>query len=330
VDVLLQQPVAFARVADQLAYAEPNLTVRFHTELISVNANREAIESVELICRGCRETVVAKAFIDTTGDALLAGMAGVACERAPTLQRPAFIFSLGGVNTAELRGDGRLGLARQLVSGVRAGALPAGVLGTQFRPSGQPGQVFVTVDLDDPQGSPEFDPLSAESLGSMEVYGRELAHRLLHYVCYSATGFHDAYIAAFPTRVGIRESRRVQGDIRIEAADILNGATFPDCVSLSTWPIELREQATGPRLEFPKENRPCQVPLRALRVRGVRNLFAAGRCISSSHRAQAALRVVATCMGTGEAAGFAGALLAGGGDCSASAIEAAREKLAKS
>lgn len=330
VDVLLQQPIAFAWVADQLAQAERNLTVRFHTELISADANGDGIESVGLICRGRRETVWAKAFVDATGDALLTEMAGGGCEQAATLQRPAFIFSLCGVATAAMDGDGRLGLARRLATAVGEGALPKGVLGAHFRPSGESrqGEVFVTVDLDNPPGHPEFDPASPESLAAMEFYGRELAHALALFLRRSAGGFESAYLAAFPTRAGVRESRRIQGEIRIEAADILEGATFPDAVSLSAWPIEMREQATGPRLRFPNANRPCEVPLRALRVRGVRNLFAAGRCISSSHEAQAALRVIATCMGTGEAAGFAAALLAGGDDPSASAIEAAREKRA--
>lgn len=94
--------------------------------------------------------------------------------------------------------------------------------------------------------------------------------------------------------------------------------------------MEMREQATGPRLQFPKENRFCEVPLRALKVQSLENLFAAGRCISCSHEAQAALRVIATCMGTGEAAGFAAALLAGGNAPTASAIAATREEFAKS
>jgi len=50
------------------------------------------------------------------------------------------------------------------------------------------------------------------------------------------------------------------------------------------------------------------VPLRALIPKGSRNLLVAGRCLSSDRLANSALRVQATCMATGQAAGAAAAL----------------------
>jgi hypothetical protein len=81
-------------------------------------------------------------------------------------------------------------------------------------------------------------------------------------------------------------------------------------VALATWPIELREQATGPRLRYPRDGRPTEVPLGALRARDVGNLLVAGRCLAASHEAQASLRVIGTCLATGEAAGLAAAAIA--------------------
>ena len=40
----------------------------------------------------------------------------------------------------------------------------------------------------------------------------------------------------------------------------------------------------------------------------LKNLLVAGRCISSTHEAQASLRIMPTCMVTGQAAGTAAAL----------------------
>ncbi len=326
VDVLLQQPAAFAREADLVTAAEPNLEVRFHTELIGVEADGSTVSSVELICRGRRERLLAGAFVDTTGDATLAWMAGAQCEQAEVLQRPAYIFSMGGADTTALGGDGRLRVAQRLVAAVREGGLPPGVLGAQLRPTGRPGEVFVTLDLDDSAGEP-FDPTSPRALAAMERYGRELADTLSRFLAANVSGFGGAFIAALPARVGIRESRRVVGEARLEAEDILRGATFPDAVALSTWPIEMRERATGPRLRFPEGNRPCEVPLGALRARGFANLFTAGRCLSSSHEAQAALRVIGTCLATGESAGLAAAFVSAGTEPAASMICAKREAI---
>jgi hypothetical protein len=50
------------------------------------------------------------------------------------------------------------------------------------------------------------------------------------------------------------------------------------------------------------------VPLRALVPKGSRNLIVAGRCVSSDREANSALRVQASCMAMGQAAGAAAAL----------------------
>jgi len=332
VDLLLHQPVAFARLADRLTMAEPNLEVLFHTEIIDARGDGVRLREAELFCRGVRQRVEAAAFVDATGDALLSLMAGEECETAPVLQRPAYIFSIGGVaiRGAELDGDGRMRLARRIVAGIRSGTLPEGLLGAQFRPTPRHGEIFVTLDLNDPPGGPPFDPASPASLTALERYGRELAGELVRFLVAERKAFQSAFIAAYPTRVGIRESRRVVGRARIETEDLLGGATFPDAVALSTWPIEMRERATGPRFRFPEENRPCEIPLGALRARCHGNLFLAGRCLSASHGAQAALRVIGTALATGEAAGFAAALAARGTEPAASGIGALRESLMSS
>ncbi|MGH8567944.1 MAG: FAD-dependent oxidoreductase, partial [Gammaproteobacteria bacterium] len=96
--------------------------------------------------------------------------------------------------------------------------------------------------------------------------------------------------------MGIRESRRVCGESTITAAAVLRGLETPDRVALGTWPMELREKPTGPRWRYPEDDRPTQIPLGALKVTNVSNLWTAGRCISCDHEAQAALRVIGTCL----------------------------------
>src|SRR4029453_542228 len=50
------------------------------------------------------------------------------------------------------------------------------------------------------------------------------------------------------------------------------------------------------------------IPYRSLVPQKVENLLVAGRCISTTHEAMAAVRVMATCMAMGEAAGRAAAM----------------------
>ena len=156
-------------------------------------------------------------------------------------------------------------------------------------------------------GPENFDPTSPEHLGALERTGRRLAVELFTFLRGNHAAFARAELAAFPARVGIRESRRVRGEITITAADVLRGTETTDVVALGTWPMELREKATGPRWRFPDDNRPTQIPLGALKAACVENLWTAGRCLSCEHEAQAALRVIGTCLATGQAAGIAAA-----------------------
>ena len=319
VEVLLQRPTAFATMCDRFVRDTPGLEVRLHTDLVRMAGS---FQEASLCCRGHEEQVRAHAVIDATGDAIAAALGGAACEQetGSRLQRPAFIFVLQNV-TVFLSDDTRLKLAGRLAAAVSAGTLSEGVLGAALRSSGRQGEVFVTIDLD----APGYDPFDAACLTDLEIQGRALAEEIAAFLRAEAQGFQDSFISAFPTRIGVRESRRIIGEYRLETADLTNGARFDDAVALATWPMELRETNRGARLRFPLHGAACDIPLRSLRARGHPHLFVAGRCIASSHEAQASIRVIGTCLATGEAAGFAAALVAREDECCAAAIHAARE-----
>ena len=50
------------------------------------------------------------------------------------------------------------------------------------------------------------------------------------------------------------------------------------------------------------------IPYRCLLPKGIENLLVAGRCISTTHKAQNSIRCIGPCMATGEAAGTAAAI----------------------
>jgi FAD dependent oxidoreductase len=309
-DVLPHSPPGLAGVADDLAGECASLEVRLHTECLAVGGAGR-VESVELSTRGQRRTLAPRAVVEASGDAALVTLAGLATDQAPSdrLQRPAFIFALHTVDVAALDEAGRIRLAHQIAAAVGAGQLTPGGLGAQLRATGRGSEVYVTVDL---AAGPDFDPLNPAQLAALEREGRQIATQLTAFLRAHHAAFRHAELAAFPTRVGLRESRRVRGRAVVTGADVLRGTARADAVALGTWPMELRERATGPRWHFPDANRPTQIPLDALRAAGAENVWAAGRCLSCDHEAQAALRVIGTCLATGEAAGVAAALQAAG------------------
>src|SRR5450432_1560125 len=116
VHVLLQHPTAFAHLCDVIVSQTKNLSVRFHTEVIGATT-----DSTEICCRGVRETIEPRTLVDASGDAALAAFLNAECEQenGARLQRPAFIFSMLGVNENALSDDGRLRLAHRIVAAVR-------------------------------------------------------------------------------------------------------------------------------------------------------------------------------------------------------------------
>lgn len=313
VDVLPHRPPVFARVLDAIARETPGLEIWLHAAATSATSGAGRVDGVSVFCRGTQAQIEPAVVVDATGDASLAVLAGagVEIEDGARLQRPAYVALLGGVPDGALDAEQRLRVAHRITSAVRAALLPEGARGASLRASLTPGEAYLTIDLEPPAGV-AYDPLAPDCLATLEMHGRDLAFAIARFLAEHVAGFAACTVAALPARLGVRESRRVVGERRIETADVENGATFPDAVALSTWPIELREQATGPRLRYPRDGRPTEVPLGALRARGIANLFVAGRCLASSHEAQASLRVIGTCLATGEAAGLAAALVADG------------------
>jgi len=92
----------------------------------------------------------------------------------------------------------------------------------------------------------------------------------------------------------------------IDREHVIEGRRCDDEVAISTWPIETWEDHRRPRLQYPAG--PCSVPLGSLVSRTHPRLGAAGRCLSATHEALGALRVVGAALATGEAIGVAAAL----------------------
>ena len=119
-----------------------------------------------------------------------------------------------------------------------------------------------------------------------------------------------AYIA------GKRESRRLLGDVILDASDFIANRVWPDGVFPCTWGIDLHHPNPGYKKglvgdEFISEatigkyQGPYWAPYRCLYSRNVTNLFMAGRDISVTHEGLGPVRVMRTCGMMGEIVGKA-------------------------
>jgi hypothetical protein len=125
-----------------------------------------------------------------------------------------------------------------------------------------------------------------------------------------STDFRNAFLLAAANQIGVRETRRISGDYKITAEDILTNRPFEDAIALGSWPIDIHPAdgrvGVHPHKEEPPE--PYQIPLGCLLVRDFDNLLVAGRCISATHEAHGSTRVSGTAMALGQAAGTAAAM----------------------
>jgi len=110
---------------------------------------------------------------------------------------------------------------------------------------------------------------------------------------------------------GFRESFRIVGETMITVNDYTNGRLFEDAVSNAFYPVDLHTKS-GVKPKPLKPGTVPTIPLRALVPKGSHNLIVAGRCVSSDRLANSGLRVQASCMGMGQAAGATAALAAKG------------------
>jgi len=108
---------------------------------------------------------------------------------------------------------------------------------------------------------------------------------------------------------GFRESYRIVGQTVITHKDYTSGRLFHDAVSYAFYPVDLHTRS-GVRPKPLKPGTVPTVPLRAMVPKDSRNIIVAGRCVSSDRLANSGLRVQASCMAMGQAAGVAAALAA--------------------
>jgi len=111
--------------------------------------------------------------------------------------------------------------------------------------------------------------------------------------------------------VGKRESRRLIGDYVMTEHDIARQTLFEDRVAYGGWGIDLHPPGGFYAKEAPAEfshKVKFSIPFRSLYSKDIENLMMAGRCISVSHAALGATRVMITCGVQGQAVGTAAAL----------------------
>ena len=124
-------------------------------------------------------------------------------------------------------------------------------------------------------------------------------------------GFEESYVVQSGVQVGVRETRRVMGEYRLDVDDVLGARKFDDAIARGAYPVDIHNpKGSGTVLKRLPPGEAYDIPLRCLMPKGTEGLIVAGRCISGTHEAHSSYRVMPIVMATGHAGGVCGALAA--------------------
>lgn len=152
------------------------------------------------------------------------------------------------------------------------------------------------------------DATDPRMLTQAEMKMREDAFRLVELLRAHYPEFRDSFIAATAAQGGIRETRHLKGVHTLTGEELMGNVIFPDTIALCAHPMDFHSPRDDSQytVSLPA---PGRIPFRSMHAAGYDNLLCAGRCISADPAAYASLRVQATAMAIGEAAGTAAALM---------------------
>lgn len=303
---------------------EAGVDIFFHSYITGTRTTEEKdsktkIEYVIIDNKNGAEAIGGKYFIDATGDSDLAWMAGVPMQPIKgELQPASLIFMLSGVDTDALP------MIRHSQQGVNYHDLAIRDIFTKLREEG-------TEDV--PMfGGPWYCGILADGIvlvnmtrhfadmtdnrvaGEIECLLRENAHKYTELLRKYIPAFKNAELIATAPMTGIRETRRILGAHTLTGEEYLEAMNFPDSVARGCHPVDIHSaNSTNQRCQFMKDA--GYVPYRSLYAPSYPNLLVAGRNFSADEVASASIRVQASVMGLGQAAGTAAAMASKAGIC---------------
>ena len=278
---------------------EAGVETFLYTHLIDAVTEDNRITHAVVASKSGIEAFEARLFVDDTGDADLAVMAGCPVEQGREsdglTQSSTLVFKVCGIDAARAPAGAQINeiWVREKPD------FPINHVVFSWLP-GREGAISVNM-----VHILRFDGTSNTELTRARLEGTRQAAGMLEFFREKIPGFDNATIEQTAEQIGVRETRRIVGDYVLTEEDLIAGRSFPDEIVRGMWPIDVHNPCgvhTGIGQYLDSS---YGVPYRCITPRGVENLYVVGRPISSTHVANSSTRINATCMGTGQAAGCA-------------------------
>jgi ribulose 1,5-bisphosphate synthetase/thiazole synthase len=316
-------PEHLKRILDEFA-VQAGVEVRFFTRVVEADVSGKRVNGVVVSNVEGLRYVPAKAFVDATGDAALAALAGAECKvvlRDTETVAPSTLCSLlAGMdwNDPAYAGNG----IDAVKARVRNELVPKAIDDGFFT---QEDRFFPGMNRVGPQGATlnaghvfNLNPLSVRSLSDGMVFGRKLAVEYTEFYRKYVPGCEQVELLTTAPVMGVRDSRRIVGEFELKIEDFLARRQFPDQVAVYNRPTDVHPSDTSKK-EYErflkdfhgKDNlgrgESVGIPYSILVPRGSQNLWVAGRCHSSDTKVHGSIRAQSAAYMMGQAVGTAAA-----------------------
>ncbi|MEK4250553.1 FAD-dependent oxidoreductase [Paenibacillus sp. FSL W7-1287] len=305
---------------------EAGAEVLLHTSAIDVFTENETIKHVVVNNKSGTTKVSGNFFVDATGDADIAYMSGAPWEQGNSNQKVqpmTMKFRMKGVQLNKVKQyikenqdqfyektmfDQLDDIPLTSIAGFyrlwEQAKLSIPREGVLFFAGPAADEVLINVSR-----VSGLDPTNAADLTKAEYEGRKQVLELEQFFKQYVPGFEHASVSEVGSQIGVRETRRIIGHYVLNGIDVLDARRFPDVIARSGYPIDIHNpEGKGITANFIREGGAYDIPYRCLIPQKVSNLLLAGRCISTTHEAQATTRLTPSCMAIGQAAGTAAAI----------------------
>lgn len=303
-------------VLDEMA-KDAHVEVRFFTRVIDAQQEKGVVDGVVLSNIEGYRYIRAKCFIDATGDAVLSQLCGAAFHQAgkdgedgPMPATLASIFA--GVEWDRFHRNSQCPECVELIEKEYESGM--------FE---QCDRHFVGVSkVNDAVGYMNgghifnLDATDIHSLSEGMMTGRRIVRQYEAFLKKYFDTCRNIQLVATGALMGVRESRRVIGEYELNYQDYLSRRHFPDQIGLFNKFVDihprdcsreeydrfLREKDDTGRLG---QGESFGLPYGILVPKGFKNLWVAGRCVSSDQWVHGSIRVMPACGMMGQAAAAA-------------------------
>ncbi len=288
---------------------EAGVRLLFHAKLASVEVRDGHIFSAVLVAKCGDVKIEADYFIDCTGDAQLAFLAGcptVLGRPTDSLCQPMTLcFRVGNVDVekffssrARLQELWKAAQAEGKIVNPRENILV-------FTTPTDNILHFNTTRVVKKNPTDPFDVTDAEIIARRQVL------EVFDFMKEHAGGFERAVLLSTAMEIGVRESRMTVGEYVLTEQDCRAFRKFDDGIAACNYDIDIHNpEGSGTSHYYFPEGEYYTIPYRSLIPKGIDNMLVGGRCISSDHGAQASYRIMPTVCTIGQAAGEAAAMAA--------------------